>query len=441
MKFITRNMFWILLATSMFAYGQDNYYGSDSNNIFQKLGYRISLLNLNKYDSNILKLSSNTSDFSSGLYPSVAITYPFSVNTKLTAQYLFGLEKYASTSFLNTNFNRFGIKLSKYFSPSLSGQISGYYLNSAQPDILTTSSSVYRFATFNQYSASFKLNWLKNSQTLYSLEYSFIRRNYSHLLTITLDKQRDNYNYIALSWLHQINQSATASIKLGFINSNSNNLFYKFNRQFLAVSLSYNLGAGFKVQAEDMISSLRFSNRMLTNDPFMTRSDVINTFMIGVKKTFNKYIALNVSYYLQKDFSNEPVRRFISHSINLGIEFVMGKDSYYPDQYYLSELGLGLDNNFGLNKEKATVEQLTNTGYQYLLKGNYDKALEYSLKALSLDDNIEQAHINAGIAYYKKDEKMLAAAHWKTALILNPGNKKLSELIRKLENEINTSKQ
>jgi tetratricopeptide (TPR) repeat protein len=421
-------------------YGQESNYGSESNNILNKFGYQISLLNLNKYDSNILKLSSNTSDFSSGLYPSVAITYPFSAITKLTAQYLFGLEKYASTSFLNTNFNRLGVKLSQYFSPSLSGQISGYYIHSDQPDILTTSSSVYRFATFNQYSTSFKLNWLKSSQTLYSFEYSFIQRNYSQLLTITLDKQRDNYNYLAFSWTHQIDQITTASVKLGFINSKSNNAYYKFNRQFFDVSLSHNLGSGFKVQAEDMISSLRFSNRTLTNDPLTTRSDVINTFMIGIKKNFNKNIALNISYYLQKDFSNEPIRKFLSHSVNLGVEFVMGKDSYYPDQYYSSELGLGLDNNFGLNKEKATVEQLTNTGYQYMLKGNYEKALEYSLKALSLNDNIEQAHINAGIAYYKKGEKMLAATHWKTALILNPQNKKLSELIRKLENEINTSK-
>lgn len=431
MKSITPNILYIFLMTSVLVYGQESNYGSESNSILNKFGYQISLLNLNKYDSNILKLSPNTTDFSTGLYPSVAITYPFSANTKLTAQYLFGLEKYASTSFLNTNFNRLGVKLSQYFSPSLSGQISGYYIHSDQPDILTTSSSVYRFATFNQYSTSFKMNWFKSSKTLYSLEFSFIQRNYSHLLTITLDKQRDNYNYIALSWLHQINQTTTASIKLGFINSKSNNLFYGFNRHFFDVSLSHNLGSGFKVQAEDMISSLRFSNRTLTNDPFTTRNDVINTFMIGIKKNFNKNIAMNISYYLQKDFSNEPIRQFISHSINLGIEFVMGKDSYYPDQYYSNELGLGLDNNFGLNKEKATVEQLTNTGYQYLLKGNYDKALEYSLKALSLDNNIEQAHINAGISYYKKGMRKEAIIQWESALKLNPQNDRLKSILEK----------
>lgn len=429
MKSITPSILYIFLITSALVYGQKSNYGSESNNILDKFGYQISLSNLNRYDSNILKLSSNTSDFSSGLYPSVAITYPFSANTKLTAHYLFGLEKYGSTSFLNTNFNRLGVKLSQYFSPSLNGQISGYYLNFSQPDILTTISSVYRFATFNQYSTSFRLNWLISRKTLYSLEYSFIQRNYSRLLTRTLDKQRDNYNYVALGWLHQINQATTFSLRVGFMKSNSNNVFYKFNRQFLDVSLSYNLGFGFRVQAGDIISSLKFSNRTLTNNPFTTRSDIINTLMIGLKKTFNKNIALNISYYLQKDFSNEPIRQFISHSINLGVEFVLGKDSYNTNQHYSNKTDL--DKNMGINKDVATAEQLTNTGYQYLLEGNYDKALEFSLQALSLDNNIEQAHINAGISYYKKGMKKEAIIQWESALKLNPQNDKLKGILEK----------
>ena len=393
MKKITPNLFWILLTTSLLVYGQDNYYSSGTNNIFHKFGYQVSLLNLNKYDSNVLRLSSNTSDASSGIYPSVAITYPFSSNTKITAQYFLGLEKYASTSFLNTNSNRFGIKLSQDFAPGLVGEISGNYLNSSQPDLLTTSSSVFRFATFNQYSTSVRLNWLQSQKTLYWFEFSFMQRNYLHLLTKTLDKQKDNYNYISLGWLHQINQVMTASIRFGFMNSNSNNVFYKFNRQFIDFSLMHNLGSGFRVQADDMISSLMFSNRTLTNDPSTTRSDVINTLMIGVKKTFNKNFAMNISYYLQKDFSNEPVRKFTSHSIILAIELVIGRNLYDMNRHYPNDTEL--ENNIGLNKETATVVQLTNTGYQYLLKGNYNKALEYSLQALELDNNIEQAHINA----------------------------------------------
>ncbi len=424
----------IFFLMPLLVYAQDGYYDSKSNNTLNRFGYKFSLFNLNKYDSNVLKLSSSTSDLSSSIYPAISFSYPFSTDTKVTVQYLFGIEKFVSTSFLNTNFNRVGANLSHYFSPNLEGQISGFYIHSNQPDILTTSSSVYRFATFGQYSGSFKLNWLKSSKTLYSLEYSFIQRNYSHLLTLSLNKQQDNYNYVALSWTYQINQATTASMKLGFIESKSNNLNYKFDRQFLDAFLMHNLGSGFKVQAEDIISSLGFSNRTLSNNPFTTRSDVINNFMIGVKKDFGNNIAFIISYYLQKDFSNEPIRKFLSNTITLGLEFSIRKNSNYVDQNYSNESNT--EKGFGLNKEIATAEQLTNTGYQYILKGNYDKALEYSLKALSLDNNIEKANINAGVAYYKKGMKKEAIKYWKKALKLNPNNEKLELIVNKAEAEI-----
>ena len=136
-----------------------------------------------------------------------------------------------------------------------------------------------------------------------------------------------------------------------------------------------------------------------------------------------------------KDFSNEPFRDFLSNSINLGIQVSIGKNSDLGEQF--STHNPDLEKNHGLNEVAATAEQLTNAGYQYILKKNYDKALAYSLKAISLDDNIEQAHINAGIAYYKKGMPKYAVEEWKKALQLNPQNIKLQKLLHKAEEEIN----
>lgn len=420
------------------AYGQQNNFSNDSNNFFSKFGYEISLLNLNKYDSNVLKYSSGASDFSSAIYPGVEIAYRLSSNTKLTAQYLLGLEKYASTSFLNTNNNRFSLHITQHVSPRISMIVSGYYQNSQQPDLLATRLSAYKFATFDQYSASLKLNWLASSKTVYSFEYHYIKRSYTGMLTLSLEKQKDSFNFSALGWAHQFSQTTTVSAKLGFINSASNNRFYNFKRQFIDLFLTHQLGDGFRAEAGETISTLRFSSRTLANDPFTTRSDVINTLMIGVKKTFNKYIAAELVYYFQKDFSNEPLRNFNSHSFNLGFEFALGNNAHAGESRY--SRATDLENNSGVNKETATIEQLTNAGYQYLLKSDYEKSLEFTLKALAINNNIEQAHINAGIAFYKLGKIELAAEQWRTALKLNPHNEKLRLLIEKLESEINQAK-
>jgi len=52
-----------------------------------------------------------------------------------------------------------------------------------------------------------------------------------------------------------------------------------------------------------------------------------------------------------------------------------------------------------------------------------------------LDSSIAQAHINAGIAYYKKGDIGNAIAQWKIALFLDPYNVKLAGLIEKAERE------
>ncbi len=418
---------------SFLAFGQNNNLNENSYSFLNRLGYKISLYSLNKFDSNILRLSSGTADLSTAIYPSLTLAYPFSSRTKITAQYMFGLEKYVSTSFLNTNYNRIGLKLDHYFLPILNGQVYGFYIHSNQPDILTTSSSIYRFATFDQYSGAVKLNWLNSNNNLYSLEYSLIRRNYSHLLTLSLTKQQDITNYIAISFTHKFSIYDLAYIKLGFVNNSSNNFNYDYKRQFIDILFSHKFYPDFELQFENLLSPLKFSGRKIFLDPNTTRQDIINTFMIGLKKKFTDNIYLNLNYYLQKDFSNDQNRQFLSNSIQLGLLVSFGKNTGYEEPNYSDQSDIA--NSLELNKEIITAERYTNTGYQYLLKADYQKALEYSLKAIALKNNIEQAHINAGVAYYKLGMQKNAVTEWEIALKLNPKNIKLSALIEKAKSE------
>lgn len=435
MKTIRFAIFSLLIVIAKICYGQQSDYNDNSKNFFHRIGYRLTLYNYNKYDSNVLRLTSGLGDFAAQLSPSISLSYPFSSNTKITAQYLYGIEKYASTSFLNTNYWKMGLKLSNYFSPKWNTKLYSYYIHSHQPDILTTIPSVYKFAMYDQYLNAIRINWLISDITLYSFEYSFIQRNYTHLLTLSLEKEVDNSNYLTFSWNHQFSKITFGYIKVGLIINNSNNKNYDYNNQFLDLFLSNDVGAGFRIQFEEMVSSLKFSSRRISIDPNGTRQDFINSFMIGVKKTINKNVSLNLDYYLIKDFSNEPYRDFLSNSIIFGIQFAINKNSDLGEQF--SPLNSDLGKSRGLNELNAKAEQLTNAGYQYIVKKDYDKALSYSLKAISLDNNIEQAHINAGISYYKKGMTKYAVEEWEKALRLNPKNIKLHKILDQAEEEIN----
>ncbi|MHB1687060.1 MAG: tetratricopeptide repeat protein [Ignavibacteriaceae bacterium] len=429
------NIIILLILGSFLSYGQNKNTVEKSNGLLlSRFGYTISFYSLSKYDSNVLRLSSGTSDFSSSIYPSLTVSYPFSTSTKVTAQYLFGLEKYISTSILNTNYNSAELKIEHYFSPSWFGQIYGYYLHSNQPDVLTSSSSIYKFETFGQIAGTVKLNWLKSNQSLFALEYTIIQRDYAHLLTLSLTKQKDYQNIIALSWAHQLSAYTFSNIKFGFITNSSNNYNYIYNRQFLDAYITHNIVNGFYLQIEDVIGNLNFNSRKIRPDSTKTRQDVLNMTIIGVKKNITDYLSLRLSYNLIKDFSNDNNRNFLSNSIHLGLQITFGKNSEYQERTDIDQSSL--QNSINLDKEILTADQYTNIGYQYILKGNYSKALEYSIKALRLDDNIQQAHINAGIAYYKKSMLKEAISEWQKALKLNPDNIKLVQLLKKAENEV-----
>ena len=432
---------YILFLTVLFSFLS---YAQDSNSVIKsswflsKFGYRISLYSLSKFDSNVLRLSSATSDVSSSVYPSITVSYPFSSSTKITAQYFFGLEKYASTSILNTNYNRFGLKIGHYFSPNWFIKVYGFYIHSNQPDILTTSSSIYRFQTFGQISGAVTINWLADQTNLFSLEYSAFNRNYSNFYTISAERQKDFQSFLALSWIHQFSKNTFTNFQTGFISNNSNNSNYVYRRLFLDAYLSYNFGSGYFLQIENVFGNLNFNGRKIRTDSTKTRQDILNMAIVGIKKNITDWLSLKLSYNLIKDFSNDNFRNFSSNSVYLGLQISFGKDIENEPQYNIDQSTL--PSNYHFNKDLISAEQLTNIGYQYILKGNYNKALEFSLKAIELNGNIEQAHANAGIAYYKKSMLKEAISEWEKALELNPKNEKLTKLLEKAKNETHIKK-
>ncbi|MCT4543358.1 MAG: tetratricopeptide repeat protein [Vallitalea sp.] len=66
------------------------------------------------------------------------------------------------------------------------------------------------------------------------------------------------------------------------------------------------------------------------------------------------------------------------------------------------------------------AQDYTTLGYLYLLKKDYDKAIENSKKALILNENYAAALDNLGQIYYETNEYDKAIKNLKSALVINP---------------------
>jgi tetratricopeptide (TPR) repeat protein len=171
----------------------------------------------------------------------------------------------------------------------------------------------------------------------------------------------------------------------------------------------------------------------VSNNPSLTRNDLIIETMFGIKKKINNFVSLNARYYFLKDYSNEPFRKINANTVILALEMSLQKKPSYifkaSDYAHLS------DSTIYPTVEELRPEDLANIGYEFILKGQYDDAIKYNLKALSKDSTITEAHINLGIAYYKKGRLADAIREWKTALKLDPSNLKVRKLVEKAQAE------
>ncbi|MEN2985441.1 MAG: tetratricopeptide repeat protein [Thermodesulfovibrionaceae bacterium] len=80
-----------------------------------------------------------------------------------------------------------------------------------------------------------------------------------------------------------------------------------------------------------------------------------------------------------------------------------------------------------------------NTGLIYLNRGEYEKAVEFLTKAITLDNKNSEAHYNIAVAYYRLNKKKEALFHYEE-FIKNSGNEyvKLKESVGKIIEQIKT---
>ena len=416
----------VLSAFFVDAYAQD---GSFLN----RFGYSISLQNVNRFDSNVLRLSSPTSDLALGLYPAVTIRYLIQQPTVVEAGYVFGWDSYTASKFLSTNSHHFFMAVIHSLKPGLGITLLGSLVHSNQPDVLNQR-SLYSIASFDQFREGIGMRMAVSTSTLLSLEYSIYQRMYDRLFVSVQDKQRNWQQRLGLQVFHVFSQGTMGGANVGLIVDNSNNPAYKYVEPFLRIYFSHSIGGGFRMQLSDEIGGLLFSNRPVSNNIARSRRDLINSLSIGLEKPISPYLVIYGRYYLQRDFSNEPLRNFIDHSVNFGFRISFDKAVDIHGSNGTSSSFDDLSGNEVSPVNKAAVT-MTNLGYEYLTKRLYEQSLAYSLTAISLDSTIAQAHINAGIAYYKKGDLGKAIAQWKIALSQDPHNAKLADLVQKAVHE------
>jgi len=320
------------------------------------------------------------------------------------------------------------LSLTHRFNPNWAVELYGILNNSNQPDV-TTLHSAYKFASYAQNRNGIKFKWTKSPVTLFTIEYYTYNRFYSGLFVNPRTKQKDILHASALSWLHLFTPETLGYLKIGYQQNMSNNISYRYSVPYLDAFAQRRIGKSIKLQFLNRLSMRKFEKRPLSTSIFINRRDIINTVMIGVQKDFGDFISLHSRYYFQKDFSNEPRRQFTDHTISIGLEISLGKSASLITTDAERQI---LNQN--VISEQISAEKLTNFGYSYLLKRKYNKSLAYSLQAISINPGIAEAHINAGIAYYKKGMISQAIKEWSLSLALKPNNQ-VAALLNKAKKE------
>ncbi len=403
---------------------------TNQNKFIDKFGYRLSLLNLNLFETNIFKNNSASSDFSTNLYPSITLEYSLSKTSIIIGKYRYGFEKYITNTLLNVHSHWIMLSYSNQLNSNTTLGIYDIFEQSGQPDILNLY-PLYTFASYIQNREGLWLHYALTERTIFEAEYFLRQRSYTGLYIQGSIYQKDVMHYGIFSLMHTFTPKFSGGVQLGCIINNSNNPAYIYTEPFMIINAVRNIGSGLEIQISNRLSFLNFSSRVVSNDLSSNRMDIINTLMLNVSKNISDHLSVNVKYYYQKDFSNEPYRKFTNNIFSIGLELYFGKASKVYNN--ITENISDIQNYNRIGVDSSAI--LTNLGYISLQNSEYEKSLQYSLRALSLNPNIELAHINAGIAYYKLHLLNNAILHWETALKLNPRNEKLKELLRKVKLE------
>lgn len=388
-----------------------------------RFGFRLSLESWAGFDSNVLRLSAGGADSFGEVLPSLSLEYPFSASTRLRAAYRLGLERFSSTSFLNMTSHWGALELSHQLSPGWSLHVYDAFEKTNQPDLLTTR-PLLSFASYTQNTEGFRLVHTSGHSTEYSVEYASHQRSYSRRFLTPAERQRDVMHWLALAAWRRAGERTVLGLRAEYRWNLSNNAAYRYREPSLSGSLTWALRNGLSLEAAERLAALDFSQRAVSNDPLRNRSDILTTTMLGLRKTLFEDVTLVGRYYYERDFSNEPLRNFSDHRFLVGLRVSVGRPSR-PPRLAVAEAG----------HRAPDAREIANLGYGALRNRDYAEALRLSLRALSLDPALAEAHTNAGIACYKLGRTKEAIEHWKRTMELQPQNATVRRLLSEAERQ------
>ncbi len=151
------------------------------------------------------------------------------------------------------------------------------------------------------------------------------------------------------------------------------------------------------------------------------------------------FVSLSLAYYKQEDYkkSAEYLKKAFEIDKSLAKEAVMfyenlleidsyiwkvfynGTKEFMKEQQFKIALGL-IEEAEDVTSSKYKAMAYVLHGRIYIMEGDSDKALEYLLKALDLDDNNVDAYIYIGEAYTYKNNTDQAISYLKKAISLDP---------------------
>jgi hypothetical protein len=349
-------------------------------------------------------------DASALVRPSLRVRCAITPATTLGARYTLGVERYLSTSLLNTTAHSAELRLQHRFSQRWTGEAYAGIERSNQPDILSSSRTL-NFANFTDHQGGFRVIRRGSGGSTFA-EYFLQSRRYTRLTTDVSARQSDTLHAFTVGRWWTITPQSFLSLRLDYRQNQSNDPLFRYREPIVSVTYGRMLGNGFRVEATPRLRRIAFGSRPVSTDPSRTRSDVIPGFSLALRKEFSSGLAGVVSYTFDKDFSTEVRRRFNDHRLFVGVDLTLGRSRGRTVPF-------ADDHDF----HPTQAVQLANLGYAEIKRGNWNEALRLSLEAIRLDPALPEAHTNAGIAYYKLGNHAAAIDQWRQSLALRPDEK------------------
>jgi hypothetical protein len=360
-------------------------------------------------------------DASALVRPSLGLRCALTPQTTLGIRYRLGVERYMSTSLLNTASHEGELRLQHRFSPKWTAEAYGAFERSNQPDILSTSPRL-NFANFTERRGGFRVVRRATRGSTF-VEYFAQTRRYNRLITDLSARQSDTLHAFTVGRWWTLTPASFLSLRLDYRQNQSNDPMFRYREPIASVTYSRLFAHGLRIEATPRLRRITFASRPVSDNPSRNRSDVIPGFTLALRKEFAPALAGVASYTFDKDFSSEPLRRFNDHRFFIGVDVTLGHSRQRPAL-------------FSADPEVHPLQaiQLANLGYAEIKRGNWSEALRLSLEAIELDPALPEAHTNAGIAYYKLGDRASAIDAWKRSLALRPDEK-----VRSLLNKVSAT--